>query len=177
MHGSNARTPPQRQNTATPLSSLPPVARLLHLLGRLQLCLSVAWSILNVLSPPISNTLARLLILWCATMHVLLAFVVTIMVLKAGSLDHGAIEYIGKNPFSFMLTPLPLPPHWLQPKQLSTLAQELAFLKPLLIDVILTVFVIRRDTFSNPYVAIFKNLKNLYLRHAQPVISACNWLE
>jgi len=80
MHGSNASTPPQRQNTATPLSSLPPVARSLHLLGRLQLCLSVAWSILNVLSPPISNTLARLLILWCATMHVLLAFVVTIMV-------------------------------------------------------------------------------------------------
>lgn len=76
--------------------------------------------------------------------------------MKAGSLDHGAIEYIGKTPFSFMLTPLPLPPHWLQPKQLSTLAQELAFLKPLLIDIILTVFVIRRDTFSKPYVAICK---------------------
>jgi hypothetical protein len=73
---------------------------------------------------------------------------------KAGSLDHGAIEYIGRPPF--MLTPLPLPPHWLQPKQLSTLAQELAFLKPLLIDIILTVFVIRRDTFSKPFVAICK---------------------
>jgi hypothetical protein len=41
---------------------------------------TMAWTVLNVFSPAIPNTLLRLLALWCVSTYLVLAFVGTVMV-------------------------------------------------------------------------------------------------
>ena len=70
------------QNAAAPTNKKPATTttRLPSLRQRLAQASAMAWTVLNVFSPAIPNTLLRLLALWCVSTYIVLAFVGTVMV-------------------------------------------------------------------------------------------------
>lgn len=75
------------QNAATTTNNKPATTtttRRPSLRQRFAQASAMAWTVLNVFSPAIPNTLLRLLALWCVSTYIVLAFVGTVMVRAYG---------------------------------------------------------------------------------------------
>jgi len=70
------------QNAAAPTDNKPATTTThrFSLRQRFAQASAMAWTVLNVFSPAIHNTLLRLLALWCVSTYIVLAFVGTVMV-------------------------------------------------------------------------------------------------